>query len=103
MVTRVTRVVCICCLPAQRDALVKLPGDSSVMTYAGHLVKHTLLRARFSPAATTGQVRVLFYILATHVYIIKKGEISVQYYVWMIHVSLPCRGTSTLPVQKEES
>jgi WD repeat-containing protein 23 len=38
-----------------RDALVKLPGDSSVMTYAGHLVKHTLLRARFSPPATTGQ------------------------------------------------
>ena len=31
------------------------------MTYAGHMVKHTLLRCRFSPMATTGQVcTVLF-------------------------------------------
>ena len=35
---------------------MRLPGDSSVMTYAGHMVKHTLLRCRFSPTATTGQV-----------------------------------------------
>ena len=35
---------------------MKLPGDTSVMTYTGHLVKNTLLRARFSPIATTGQV-----------------------------------------------
>ena len=44
---------------ARRDALVKLPGDSSVMTYTGHMVKHTLLRARFSPPSTTGQVYTL--------------------------------------------
>lgn len=43
-------------LSVQRQALVKLPGDTSVMTYTGHLVKNTLLRARFSPIATTGQV-----------------------------------------------
>ena len=47
-----------CPVPAARsEVLVKLPGDSSVTTYAGHMVKHTLLRCRFSPAATTGQVR----------------------------------------------
>jgi len=30
-------------------------GDSSLMTYRGHCVLHTLIRSRFSPAATTGQ------------------------------------------------
>lgn len=38
-----------------KDMKEKLPGDSSVNTYAGHLVKHTLLRCHFSPMATTGQ------------------------------------------------
>lgn len=32
-----------------------LPGDSSVMTYRGHLVLQTLIRSRFSPSHTTGQ------------------------------------------------
>ncbi|XP_064398579.1 DDB1- and CUL4-associated factor 11-like isoform X2 [Halichondria panicea] len=39
----------------QKDARTQLPGDTSIMTYAGHLVKNTLLRCRFSPQATTGQ------------------------------------------------
>lgn len=34
----------------------KLSGDSSVMTYIGHTVQHTLIRCRFSPSHTTGQV-----------------------------------------------
>ncbi|XP_066138934.1 DDB1- and CUL4-associated factor 11 isoform X2 [Euwallacea fornicatus] len=33
----------------------KLEGDTSVMTYRGHVVSKTLIRARFSPAETTGQ------------------------------------------------
>lgn len=33
----------------------KLAGDTSVMTYRGHSVLKTLVRCRFSPAATTGQ------------------------------------------------
>jgi len=33
----------------------KLPGDCSVMTYYGHSVARTLIRARFSPRHTTGQ------------------------------------------------
>ncbi|XP_041031374.1 DDB1- and CUL4-associated factor 11 [Carcharodon carcharias] len=33
----------------------RLPGDSSLMTYRGHGVLHTLIRCRFSPAFTTGQ------------------------------------------------
>lgn len=33
----------------------KLAGDSSVMTYRGHSVLHTLVRCYFSPVHTTGQ------------------------------------------------
>lgn len=33
----------------------KLDGDTSVMTYKGHVVIKTLVRCRFSPADTTGQ------------------------------------------------
>jgi len=33
----------------------KVEGDSSVMTYTGHTVLQTLVRARFSPQFTTGQ------------------------------------------------
>ncbi|KAJ8406980.1 hypothetical protein AAFF_G00292560 [Aldrovandia affinis] len=33
----------------------KLTGDTSVMTYRGHGVLHTLIRARFSPEFSTGQ------------------------------------------------
>jgi len=32
-----------------------LDGDSSVMTYRGHRIQKSLIRARFSPEATTGQ------------------------------------------------
>ena len=31
------------------------PQDCSVMSYRGHAVLYTLIRCRFSPAATTGQ------------------------------------------------
>lgn len=34
---------------------VKLPEDTSIMTYRGHRVKKTLIRAKFSPQETTGQ------------------------------------------------
>lgn len=34
---------------------IKLPEDTSVMTYRGHKVKKTLIRAKFSPQETTGQ------------------------------------------------
>uniref|UniRef100_UPI00358E541F DDB1- and CUL4-associated factor 11 n=1 Tax=Myxine glutinosa TaxID=7769 RepID=UPI00358E541F len=33
----------------------KLRGDTSVMTYRGHGVLHTLIRCRFSPSCSTGQ------------------------------------------------
>jgi WD repeat-containing protein 23 len=32
-----------------------LEGDTSIMTYRGHIVVQTLIRCHFSPAATTGQ------------------------------------------------
>lgn len=32
-----------------------LDGDTSVITYRGHRIQKTLIRARFSPEATTGQ------------------------------------------------
>ncbi|PNH08963.1 LEC14B protein [Tetrabaena socialis] len=35
--------------------IVRHPHDSSVQTYRGHSVQHTLIRAYFSPAHTTGQ------------------------------------------------
>lgn len=33
----------------------KLDGDTSIMTYKGHVVIKTLVRSRFSPMETTGQ------------------------------------------------
>ena len=33
----------------------KLDGDTSVMTYKGHSLLHTLIRCHFSPEFTTGQ------------------------------------------------
>ena len=33
----------------------KMVGDTSLMTFRGHAVLHTLIRSRFSPAFTTGQ------------------------------------------------
>lgn len=39
--------------PRKRSKGVK--GDSSVMTYAGHCILHTLIRCRFSPEFNTGQ------------------------------------------------
>lgn len=43
--------------PVPRKSLrqAKLDGDSSLMTYRGHSVLHTLIRCYFSPMHTTGQ------------------------------------------------
>lgn len=38
-----------------RNRLVRHPHDCSLMTYRGHSVLSTLIRAYWSPAATTGQ------------------------------------------------
>jgi len=46
-----------CSITAQR--LKRSPGNDAVMTYRGHRVLHTLLRAKFSPVFTTGQVSSL--------------------------------------------
>lgn len=40
--------------PVYTDS-VSLSDDSSIMTYRGHRVKKTLIRAKFSPQETTGQ------------------------------------------------
>lgn len=37
------------------NAVKPLHGDSSIMTYRGHKVQKSLIRAKFSPAQTTGQ------------------------------------------------
>uniref|UniRef100_A0A8C2LKW0 DDB1- and CUL4-associated factor 11 n=1 Tax=Cricetulus griseus TaxID=10029 RepID=A0A8C2LKW0_CRIGR len=42
-------------VPKKAWKKLKLPGDSSLMTYRGHGVLHTLIRCRFSPAHSTGQ------------------------------------------------
>ena len=119
-------------LSVQRQALVKLPGDTSVMTYTGHLVKHTLLRARFSPIATTGQVhtplkcicvcdwRMLCTYWWTAFFNLIRcmccfGEIGHKYYIWgskkyralslsmcSQHLLYWCRSTSMLLVEREE-
>ena len=40
---------------AARRFVNKIDGDTSLMTYRGHSVLHTLIRCRFSPEFTTGQ------------------------------------------------
>lgn len=61
---------------ARLDSGVKLKGDVSVMTYTGHAVKNTLIRCRFSPLATTGQVILsnnvfrCFYEICSVIYIL---------------------------------
>ncbi|XP_065270226.1 DDB1- and CUL4-associated factor 11 [Emys orbicularis] len=42
-------------VPKKAWRKTKLPGDSSLMTYRGHGVLHTLIRCRFSPPHSTGQ------------------------------------------------
>lgn len=42
-------------VPKRMRAKKELVGDSSVMTYRGHCVLHTLIRCKFSPEFTTGQ------------------------------------------------
>ncbi|PVD20362.1 hypothetical protein C0Q70_18516 [Pomacea canaliculata] len=42
-------------VPKRMTKKRRLGGDTSVMTYRGHSVLHTLIRCRFSPAFTTGQ------------------------------------------------
>lgn len=46
--------ICICQQTVYTDT-VTLSDDSSIMTYRGHRVKKTLIRAKFSPQETTGQ------------------------------------------------
>ncbi|XP_035700053.1 DDB1- and CUL4-associated factor 11-like [Branchiostoma floridae] len=41
--------------PSDRVTAPRLPGDTAVMTYAGHVVLRTLIRCYFSPDFTTGQ------------------------------------------------
>lgn len=42
-------------VPRRSHRLQAIPGDVSLMTYRGHSVLHTLLRAKFSPYFSTGQ------------------------------------------------
>ncbi|XP_041376385.1 DDB1- and CUL4-associated factor 11-like [Gigantopelta aegis] len=42
-------------VPRKMSRKSKMSGDTSVMTYKGHCVLHTLVRCRFSPQFTTGQ------------------------------------------------
>ncbi|XP_058036298.1 DDB1- and CUL4-associated factor 11 isoform X1 [Ahaetulla prasina] len=42
-------------VPKKARRKSKLPGDTSLMTYRGHGVLHTLIRCRFSPPHSTGQ------------------------------------------------
>uniref|UniRef100_A0A8D2LLZ2 DDB1- and CUL4-associated factor 11 n=1 Tax=Varanus komodoensis TaxID=61221 RepID=A0A8D2LLZ2_VARKO len=42
-------------VPKKARRKSRLPGDTSLMTYRGHGVLHTLIRCRFSPAHSTGQ------------------------------------------------
>jgi len=41
--------------PRRSRRLTQISGDPSIMTYRGHSVLQTLIRARFSPAHSTGQ------------------------------------------------
>lgn len=45
----------LCCLSTVLRSCARIPGDSSLMTYRGHCVLNTLIRARFSPMFSTGQ------------------------------------------------
>ena len=49
-------VVCLFFVCFSVHRAEKLHGDTSLMTYRGHGVLHTLIRSYFSPAMTTGQV-----------------------------------------------
>ncbi|KAL4234099.1 DDB1- and CUL4-associated factor 11 [Mactra antiquata] len=42
-------------VPKKMNKVSRIHGDSSVMTYRGHSVLHTLIRCHFSPEFTTGQ------------------------------------------------
>lgn len=61
----------------------KLTGDTSVMTYRGHGVLHTLVRCRFSPEFTTGQ-RFIYSGCST-------GKIISESHHVIICVSAMCR------------
>lgn len=43
----------------QRRSNEQRPNDISIMTYRGHRVAQTLIRAYFSPVSTTGQKCIL--------------------------------------------
>ena len=67
----------------RNEILQKLPGDTSVMTYMGHNVRNTLIRCRFSPLETTGQVK-LFSPTHTLTSFYLHSDISTQAVPWVV-------------------
>ena len=57
-------IFCICLFIAARR-LTHISDDPSVMTYRGHSVLQTLVRAKFSPPHNTGQVRSCLRIMVS--------------------------------------
>ena len=74
---------------ARQDTMSKLARDTSIMTFAGHTVKNTLLRCRFSPSFTTGQVEEY-----TELLILYKNLIPNHFFLFRV--------ISTQPVQEAE-
>ena len=74
---------------AQKNVMTKLRGDTSVMTYAGHIVKNTLLRCRFSPMYTTGQVSNCYDYVLIH-FMTKVEDTCIQWNcdeIWLLMLS----------------
>ncbi|KXZ51403.1 hypothetical protein GPECTOR_12g365 [Gonium pectorale] len=69
--------------------VVRHPHDASVQTYRGHSVQHTLIRAYFSPAHSTGQRYVYTGSVsgAVHVYDVVSGQ-EVSGSPWRLHGKL---------------
>ncbi|KAG7271367.1 hypothetical protein CRUP_009389 [Coryphaenoides rupestris] len=73
----------------------RLTGDTSVMTYRGHGVLHTLIRCRFSPEFTTGQ-RYIYSGCSTGKIIVLPtpvgGGLSVQEVLFCHSLCIECGG-----------
>ncbi|MGH0173065.1 UNVERIFIED_CONTAM: hypothetical protein FKN15_064271 [Acipenser sinensis] len=75
----------------------RLPGDTSVMSYRGHGVLHTLIRCRFSPEFSTGQRYIYTGCSTGRVVALKKhrlpGDTSVMSYRGhgVLHTLIRCR------------
>ncbi len=72
---------------AAKRKFKRIEGDSSLMTYRGHSVLHTLIRSRFSPEFTTGQ-RYIYSGCATGA-VIGKG-INVLFSLELLHCLESC-------------